>query len=352
MLEKAISLARSSRDRRRRETEQIREHEEVLRQEGRMPKCFQCGSEASKIYTREVALGGDDIDGMLRGLEWGESAAFIDHHVCDNLCGRCCRPLCFDCQNKCQVGENCDSGSLLQRGPLCKPCTHECGFTTCLFCETSACGQCSSPCSACGAPTCVSWSCSLAPGQSVCQKCHFRCSKCSRPKSRARAKQCTSCHELRCEECIEGCVDCSLPHCCGLNHCQTCGLKVCTKCSTSHSCALSAGDEETPLMWTDAFERRGAQTTDQLVIDVGEAVIILACAPQFSNELIKCDFYDFRSRQMSTIHLSLYLQIFLEKLFPTDGPISEHHPNLSNSQWSDATASCCFSMVVTKNFLL
>lgn len=85
-------------------------------------------------------------------------------------------------------------------------------------------------------------------------------------------------------------------------------------------------------MWTDAFERRGAQTTDQLVIDVGEAVIILACAPQFSNELIKCDFYDFRSRQMSTIHLSLYLQIFLEKLFPTDGPISEHHPNLSNSQ--------------------
>ena len=305
MLEKAISLARSSRDRRRRETEQIREHEEVLRQEGRMPKCFQCGSEASKIYTREVALGGDDIDGMLRGLEWGESAAFIDHHVCDNLCGRCFRPLCFDCQNKCQVGENCDSGSLLQRGPLCKPCTHECGFTTCLFCETSACGQCSSPCSACGAPTCVSWSCSRAPGQSVCQKCHFHCSKCSRPKSRARAKQCTSCHELRCEECIEGCVDCSLPHCCGLNHCQTCGLKVCTKCSTSHSCALSAGDEETPLTWTDAFERRGAQTTDQLVIDVGEAVIILACAPQFSNELIKCDFYDFRSRQMSTIHLSL-----------------------------------------------
>ena len=143
---------------------------------------------------------------------------------------------------------------------------------------------------------------------------YFLCSKCSRwpprPKPRARAKQCTSCHELRCEECLAGCVDCSLPHCCGVNHCQTCGFKVCTKCSSSHSCALSAEDEETPLTWTDAFEQRGAHTTDQLVIDVGEAVIILTSALRFSNQLMKCDFYDFRSRQMSTIHLSLPADLF------------------------------------------
>ena len=149
--------------------EQIREHEKVLRQEGRMPKCFQCGSEASKIYTEEVGLGGDDIEGMMMGLHYGECDVFCFDHVCENLCHRCRRPLCFDCQNHCQVRKNCKPGNLLQSGPLCKRCSHECGFTTCLFCNESGCGQCSSPCSARGAPMCGS--CSRALGQPVCQKC-------------------------------------------------------------------------------------------------------------------------------------------------------------------------------------
>lgn len=294
---------------------EIEERERQLRNVGRMPRCCECGEEASQVYHEDVGLGGDDIEGMMMGLAYGEEAAFCFAQICDNACSSCSRHLCFNCQKNCasRLSRHCLSKP--EQRPVCTSCSRQKGFSTCAFCCVEQCGACMVPhCQDCGGPTCPGCTSRFKSNRPFCSRCFFKCAKCHAMCAGTSCQKCTTCDKLRCPKCLVKCVDCLALRCCDWSYCETCGSPKCRRCPAQHSCAISNQDEDIPVSWQHDLNLLGRQThrpADQLAIDVGEAVLFLSTDGmvyfQKPGQLSQCtaQLYEFRTRTISSFQLSI-----------------------------------------------
>ena len=290
----------------------VKEAERELRKMGRMPRCSQCGNEASQVCHDEVGLGGDDFEGMMMGLAYKEVGAYCFARLCKNSCSSCSRPLCYDCQVFC-ANRDC-SQFKANKQPACKRCASQHRFSKCQFCDELRCRACTRPeCQDCGELTCPRCTRQFGSNKPVCQQCFFRC-KCGRVSEVASGRTCTTCKGLRCSRCSVECIDRSAPQCCSWVNCETCGHQKCQSCPLEHSCAILLEDEDNPVSWRhDSSLACGPRYVDQMAVDVGGAVLFLK-----NEQMNKCaaQLYDCRSQTTASFHL-LFPSATVPKLIPT-----------------------------------
>lgn len=208
-----------------------------------LPNCATCDYPCTMCHSTYVS-----VDGICskcpEGCESCSSSgpdcySCIDNYVySDKTCQKTCLPYCKSCDNPCTI---CEPGYLLVND-ICEPCEYPCtscidSLSYCTSCPTLynlESGQCTSKClshcASCNNP-CTQCDQGFLPFRGICEACSINCKTCD-----GSPNQCTSCYlgkvlvgQECLNQCIENCVDCSLP-CKACNEGYRLGENKCELC--------------------------------------------------------------------------------------------------------------------------